>query len=72
MVQHILRVEPDRKSLGFAELERLGQIGIEPPRRKTAEDVLTQVALRSRPRILEDNQVRIPAAVVERDGTRST
>jgi len=72
MVQYILRVEPDRESLRFVNLERLTQVGIKPPRRKSSEDVLTEVALRSRLRILEDNQVRIPAAVVERDGTRST
>src|SRR5215813_7384625 len=71
VVQHVERVSANLKTLGLRESERLRQVRVEAPDRKSFDHVLTQVAALSRLRILENDQARVAAAVVERNGAGS-
>src|SRR2546422_6557367 len=68
MVQHVECIHAELEPLRFREPERFGQIRVEAPNRESWEDVLAQVPALSRLRILEDDQARISAAIVERNG----
>src|SRR6267142_652370 len=68
MVQHVECIHAELEPLRFRDAERFGQIRVEAPNRESWEDVLAQVPALSRLRILEDDQARISAAVVERNG----
>src|SRR5438093_7142618 len=67
MVQDVERVRAELNALGFADLEPLAQIGVKTPNRKTPEDVLTQGPTLSRKRILQNDQIRFSACIVERN-----
>ena len=68
MVQDVERVDTKLHAFRFRDPERLREVRIETPDWESSQNVLAQVSLVSRLRILENDDPIFAAAIIQREG----